>query len=285
MIGRPEQLRIDVGDGLALHVTRAGTGPPLLLLHGFTGSADTWTPLRESLGDRYTTIAPDFAGHGRSDAPLDPSRYALSRFADDLVVILDTLGVQRAAVLGYSMGGRAALSFALAHGDRVAALVLESASPGITDPGERATRLESDADLAASIERDGVARFVARWERLPLWESQAALPSTVRTRLHTQRLRNHADGLANSLRGAGAAADVPVLGRLRGHTTPTLLIAGALDAKYVALAGLMESLMPRSHSAIVPAAGHATHLEHPAEFSKIVAHFLDTVAAETGQWR
>lgn len=285
MTSRPEQLRIDVGDGLGLHVTRAGTGPPLLLLHGFTGSADTWTPLRESLADRYTTIATDFAGHGRSDAPQAPSRYALSRFADDLVVILDALGVHRTAALGYSMGGRAALRFALGHGDRVAALVLESTSPGIADPTERALRVESDADLAASIERDGVARFVARWERLPLWESQAALPSTVRSRLHTQRLRNHANGLANSLRGAGAGADVPVLDRLRGHTTPTLLIAGALDPKYVALAGLMESFMPRSQLAIVPAAGHATHLERPAEFAAIVAHFLDTVAAEAGQWR
>ncbi|HEV2641572.1 MAG TPA: alpha/beta fold hydrolase, partial [Candidatus Elarobacter sp.] len=209
-----EQLDVDVGDGLHLHVTRSGFGPPLVVLHGFTGSSETWMPLRTALDDRHTIIAVDMPGHGHSSAPDDPARYALSRFSNDLARTLDMLGLERVALLGYSMGGRAALGFALAHPSRIAALVLESTLPGIADSAERAARVAADHDLADSIVRDGIAAFVDRWERLPLWASQATLPEDTRTRLRAQRLANRPDGLANSLRGAGAGANQAATDRL-----------------------------------------------------------------------
>lgn len=285
MTRNAEQLDIDAGDGLRLHVARSGTGAPLVLLHGFTGSADTWAPLRASLDEHFTTLAVDLPGHGHSDSPADQARFALSRFADDLDHILDILGIDRVAMLGYSMGGRAALHFALRHAARVAALVLESTSPGIADPTERAERVVSDMALADAIESDGVTAFVDRWERLPLWASQASLPAEARARLRAQRLANQPSGLANSLRGAGAGVEPTVIDRLTEHRVPTLLVAGALDAKYVAAASLMEASMPRSRTAIITGAGHAAHLERPAEFGGLVARFFDSVASEAGEWR
>jgi 2-succinyl-6-hydroxy-2,4-cyclohexadiene-1-carboxylate synthase len=270
-----ESLDVEVGGGLHLHVERTGDGPPLLLLHGFTGSAESWAPLRATLAGRWTTVAVDLPGHGRSSAPDRPARYALPRVADDLAVLLDALHVERAAVLGYSMGGRTALHFALRHPARVAALVLESASPGASDAAERAARLASDAALADAVERDGVEAFVDRWERLPLWASQAALPPDVRGRLRAARLANRARGLANSLRGAGAAADPLPLGRLAAQAAPALLVAGALDTKYVALGRAMADAMPRARLAVVDGAGHAVHLEQPAAFAALVGRFLD----------
>jgi len=280
-----EHLRHDAGDDLTLHVERDGAGPPLILLHGFTGSAESWSPLRPSLGARVTTLAVDLPGHGASSAPADPARYALARVADDLARLLDALGVDRAAVLGYSMGGRTALHFALAHPDRVAALVLESASPGIASDDERAERARSDAALADDIERDGVEAFVMRWEWLALWASQAALSPEVRARLRAERLANSARGLANSLRGAGAGADPPVLDRLKQLDVPTLLVAGALDAKYVALARAMDAALPGASLEIVPDAGHAVHLERPAELVRVVLRFLDVVGRSDARWR
>ena len=269
-------LDVDVGEGLQLHVVCSGTGPALLLLHGFTGSSATWAPLSEALGDRFATIAVDLPGHGASSAPSNAGRYALGRLAADLARVLDRLGVARAAVLGYSMGGRAALRFALEHPERVSALVLESSSPGIADPVEREARRESDTALAEAIERDGVAAFVERWEALPLWATQRALPAAVRDKLRAQRLANSPRGLANSLRGAGAGAgvEVDVTERLPALDIPTLLIVGARDAKYVALARSMERVMPRARLSIVEGAGHAVHLERPAEFAALVAEFL-----------
>lgn len=271
------QLDVDAGDGLRLRVVSGGTGAPLLLLHGFTGSAHTWASLCTSLGDRFTVHAVDLPGHGGSSAPDDPARYALGSLAGDLARVLDVLDVRQAAVLGYSLGGRAALRFALDHPARVSALVLESTSAGIADTAERTARRAADHGLAETIERDGIERFVEYWEALPLWESQAALAGSVREALRAQRLANSPCGLANSLRGAGAGAEPPLTGRLGAIDIPVLLVAGALDAKYVALGRLMEQAMPRARLAVVEGAGHAVHLERPDAFAALVAEFLDAV--------
>src|SRR5687767_7332142 len=120
---------VDVGDGLHLHVVSSGSGSPVILLHGFTGSTATWNSLRIALETRFTVHAVDLPGHGRSGVPAEAQRYRLERFATDLATVLDTLRLERAALLGYSLGGRAALRFALDFPGRVSALVLESISP------------------------------------------------------------------------------------------------------------------------------------------------------------
>lgn len=275
MIEQGASLQVDAGDGLRLHADVRGAGVALLMLHGFTGSSTTWDDLRTRIGDRYRTIAADLPGHGRSTAPAEPRRYRLPRLADDLARLLDAAGVDRAAVLGYSLGGRVALHLALAHPDRVAALALESASAGITDAGDRARRVTDDEALADAIEREGITTFVDRWERLPLWDSQARLPAATRAALRTQRLANDPAGLANCLRGAGAGVEPPLDDRLPRLPAPTLLLAGALDEKYVALNERMQSRMPGAVLRIIPDAGHAVHLEQPAAFAGAVTAFLD----------
>ena len=275
---------VALSDGVRLHVTTSGSGAPLVLLHGFTGSTRSWDPLTPFL-DGFTTIAIDLLGHGGSESPADPARYALPRFANDLVKVLDALRVRRAALLGYSLGGRAALHAALAHPDRVSALVLESASPGIDDAGERAARVQSDAALAATIERGGMRAFVDQWERLPMWSSQASLPDAVRARLRSQRLANQPRGLSNSLRGAGAGAAPSVLSQVGALRIPTLLVAGELDAKYVAIARDLEATIDGAKLALVADAGHAVHLEQPAVMAEHVTSFLKGVAETTGGWR
>lgn len=272
--GATHHLQVDVGDGLLLHVRRTGRGPALLLLHGFTGSEESWEPLASALADRFTTIAVDLPGHGASGAPSDPARYALPRVADDLARVLDAVGEPAAAVLGYSMGGRTALQFARRHPGRVRALIVESASPGIADPRDRDARLAADRRLADEIERDGIEAFVDRWERLPLWDSQMALAPEVQEALRQQRLRNDPRGLANSLRGASAGAAPPLAPGDVALDAPVLLIAGALDPRYVALGRELEALLPGARLAVVPDAGHAVHLEQPAAFTGLVSAFL-----------
>src|SRR6516164_1881590 len=118
--------------GIALHVEELGDGPPLLLLHGFMGSAESWVPRAAVFASHgLRTIAVDLIGHGRSEAPADPARYGMERCLEDLLEVLDRLRLPRTAVLGYSMGGRVALHLASAAPERVSALVLESASPGL----------------------------------------------------------------------------------------------------------------------------------------------------------
>ena len=267
---------VDVGDGLSLHVELDGDGPPVMLIHGFTGSIASWRHLVARLVPRFTVVAVDLPGHGGSSAPGDPARYGLERLAGDLATLLDMLGLDRVAMAGYSLGGRAALRFALRHAHRLSALVLESASPGIVDVDERSRRAEADAELADFIDREGLAPFVDRWERLPLWASQSALPEEARAGLRTQRLAGSPAGLANSLRGAGAGVTPPAsAAELQSIGVPTLIIAGALDGKYVAAARFMAGRLPHARATIVAGAGHAVHLERPEEFASLVEVFLE----------
>ncbi len=172
------------------------------------------------------------------------------------------------------MGGRAAIRFALAHRDRVEALVFESISPGIPEAARRAERVSADNALADAIEHDGIELFIDKWETLPLWNSQRTLPAETRATLRAQRLENRPTGLANSLRGAGAGLDEPIHDRLGEIEIPTLLIAGELDTKYADLARAMATKIPNAQLEIIPDAGHFAHFERPDLFASAVMGFL-----------
>lgn len=270
--------RIDF-DGIALNVERAGSGPPVVLLHGFTGSAATWRALVGALAPEFTTLAVDIVGHGHSDAPEAVERYRMRRCVDDLAALLPALGYERACWLGYSMGGRTALQLAVHHPEVVSALVLEGATPGLRTAAERAERAASDEALAQRIERDGVDRFVDEWEALPLFATQRALPAETRDAIRAERLANRATGLAHSLRGMGAGAQEDVRERLLDVRVPSLLLAGALDEKFAGIAAEMAQTLPDATIRLIDGAGHAAHVERPGEFADAVLRFLRHVRA------
>ena len=263
--------------GLTYRYVEAGSGPLVLLLHGFTGSKANWAPLMSALAGGYRLLAVDLPGHGESEAPVDRARYEMASVAADLSALLDHLELDNAHLLGYSMGGRLALYLALAEPARWRSLVLESASPGLATEAERAERREHDAALADFIERQGVEAFVDRWERLPLFASQRSLPEAVRQKHRNGRLRNRPQGLAGSLRGMGAGTQPSLWDRLAELALPSLLIVGELDEKFVALAREMLRSMPQALLTVVPEAGHTVHLEQPGVFMALLQRWLVTV--------
>ncbi len=246
----------------------------LVMLHGFTGSAAGWRhQLDAAAAYGLRVIALDLLGHGQSDAPDNPQRYAIEHCQQDILAALQELGVSKsqAVLLGYSMGGRIALYTAFSGFFR--ALILESASPGLEDPAEREQRRISDEALAASIERDGVEAFIERWEKLPLFTSQRSLPFECAEALRRQRLQNRAAGLAQSLRGVGTGVQPPLYARLPTLHLPVLLIAGELDTKFTAIARRMAQVLPQAQLRIIAGAGHTVHLERPEEFISLVGNF------------
>ena len=248
--------------------------PPLVLIHGFTGSAASWGPHLETLASYgFRVIALNMLGHGQSDVPQNAQRYTIEHCQTDILALLATLNVRKseAILLGYSMGGRIALYTAFSGFFR--ALILESASPGLADPLERAQRRNSDAQLATRIEHNGIAAFVEYWEHLPLFASQQRLSHAQRQALHEQRLHNSASGLANSLRGVGTGMQPALQERLATLSLPVLLIAGILDTKFCTIARQMAQALPDAQLHIVPAAGHTVHLEQPDIFDQIVKDF------------
>jgi 2-succinyl-6-hydroxy-2,4-cyclohexadiene-1-carboxylate synthase len=260
-------------NNLLLNVEGSGDGPLLLILHGFTGSSRSLLSFARSWPG-FSTLALDVIGHGMSDSPADPGRYTMDRCIEDIEALIEVLDLGRIALLGYSMGGRIAVRYALRHPERLWALLLESASTGIEDEGERKARVESDEVLAQRLERDGIEPFIDYWQSIPLWASQASMPQEKRDALRAQRLQNSVTGLANSLRGMGAGADPAIFGQLAGLDVPSLIMAGGLDTKYRDLANAMTAAMPNATARIFDNAGHAAHFEQPAAFASAVYEFL-----------
>lgn len=250
----------------------------LVLLHGFTGSTESWADHRPVFATYYRTLVVDLLGHGQTEAPPDPARYTIEQSASDLAGLLTTIAPGPVNLLGYSMGGRLALYFALTYPYLVQSLILESASPGLADSTAQQERIHSDEQLATAIETQGIAAFVERWEALPLFASQQALPATVQSQIHEQRMRNLPQGLANSLRGMGTGVQPALWDQLSTLSVPTLLLAGELDQKFKGIAAQMATYLPNARVAIIPDAGHTIHLEQPLAFQEQVLTFLDAAA-------
>lgn len=253
---------------------RHGAGPPVLLLHGFAGSIHNWSPLIDALANGYRLIALDLPGHGRTQAPPNPAAYAMPTIARHIVALLDHLQEPRAHLLGYSMGGRLALYLALHFPQRWRSLTLESASPGLPSTADRDARVAADHALAQFIEQEGIEAFADRWQALPLFATQQELPSTVRRQRRALLLQNDPLGLANSLRGMGAGAQPSLWESLSSLTLPTLLIAGAQDQKFVAIAQQMTMRIPCVRLELLPAAGHTVHLERPEQYHALLHNWL-----------
>lgn len=263
-----------------MNVEIAGAGEPLVLLHGFTGSARSWGEFAQVLARQFTVVAVDLPGHGKTDDPLALDHYEMAAAVDDIVAAVAKLGLDRGHWLGYSMGGRTALHVAAAHPESVRSLTTIGASAGLDCIEDRVARRSADELLARRIERDGVEAFVDYWESIPLFATQTLLPAALRQRIREGRLGNSVVGLANSLRGMGAGAQEPLHGRLNALETPSLVVAGELDQKYVELGQQLAAAMPSARFAAAPGAGHAAHLECPAECAAIITGFIQSLETQ-----
>lgn len=232
----------------------------IVLVHGFTQTLASWEQIVPLLSEHADIVRVDLPGHGGSG-------HVRLGFAQTARAIAG-IGGADAVYVGYSMGGRLCLRLALDHPLR--ALVLLGSSPGIADPAQRLARLESDDVLASSIEQDGVLAFIDRWLAQPMF-------ATLRTSdkdLEARRA-NSATGLASALRELGSGAQEPLWDRLGEIRAPTLLMAGAHDARYVTVAQEMAAAIgANATTAIVPDARHAAHLEQPDAFISLLTDFL-----------
>jgi 2-succinyl-6-hydroxy-2,4-cyclohexadiene-1-carboxylate synthase len=261
-------------NGVNLNVKKTGSGPPVVALHGFGGNRFTWAEFAQEAQNEYTVITIDLLGHGDSDSPIAYERYSLEHSVADITAVLEKLGVSRACWLGYSMGGRIALAAATSNPSMCQCLVLEGASPGLIARDARARRKRNDEALASLIMKEGVEAFVNYWERRPLFDSQRSLPRSVREGIRTQRLRNNPIGLANTLRAASPGVQPPLHKLLRKLRIPVLCVAGQYDHKFTGIAREMCGKLRYGKLAIIPGAGHATHIEKPREFNTLVLAFL-----------
>lgn len=267
---------------LSIHVDMEGEPhlPTIVFLHGFTGSTATWREVREQFSGSYRTVAIDLTGHGKTTSPENPVRYSMEEQIEDLNKLIEQLSIQSFYLVGYSMGGRIALGYTIKYPERVRALVLESASPGLKEEVEREQRRNADALLAKKIIENGIQSFVEKWENIPLFDSQKSLPEKKREEVRAERLQQSEIGLANSLLGIGTGSQKSYWDTLQKLKKPVYLITGELDAKFVGIAREMENLLEKCRRSIVPDVGHAIHVENPCIFATMIKDYLHQLKEE-----
>lgn len=254
-----------VNRGTRIHYDMCGEGPPLLLFHGLTGSGVRWhdTGYVAGLLDRFQVILIDARGHGQSDKPHRQADYSRDRQADDVIAILDDLGVRATRFWGHSMGGEVALALALQRPERVRSLVITGYTPFAAEGEEAAEMAHWASDL-----RGGIAGFVAGYEA-----RHGALPDDARARW----LENDGEALAACVANMIAESDGSLVAELPRITAPTLLLAGTKEP-FIDAARETAALLP--HGMFVALDG----LDHVQTFlrSDLVLPEVERFLAESG---
>jgi pimeloyl-ACP methyl ester carboxylesterase len=273
---------------------RAGQGPVLLLVHGIGDSSETWRELVPLLAETHTVIAPDLLGHGRSDKPR--ADYSVAAFANGLRDLLEVLDVERATVVGHSLGGGVAMQFAYQYPEHCERLVLVSTG-GVGRDVHPALRLVSmpNADLGLHLLRLPTARFASRVGAEILRRLNTDLGVDALDLLRVFDAMPDGTSRAAVVRTLRAVVDwrgqmVTMLDRcyLSGGL-PTLLLWGDRDPIIpVGHAHVAHAAMPGSRLEILPGAGHFPHHSDPARFAAVVKDFLATTTPahhDADSWR
>jgi pimeloyl-ACP methyl ester carboxylesterase len=242
-------------DGTRIYYEDRGSGPVVLLTHGYTATLRMWAPQVTALADRYRLICWDMRGHGASDSPDDPNAYSHEATVADMAAVLNACTVDHAVIGGLSLGGFMSLLFHVAHPERVRALMLFDTGPGYKKAEPRAAWNRLAESYAVRFENQGLA----------------ALGNSTEVRVATHR---SAQGLAHAARGMLAQRDSQVIESLPQITVPTLLIAGSEDTPFLGATDYMAAKIPRATKVVIAGAGHAPNLERPEAFNTAVASFL-----------
>lgn len=247
-----------------------GNGPPVILLHPFPAHHELWLPVGQMLASRYRLIMPDLRGHGESSLGNGPA--TMQKHAADVARVMDDAGVDRAPVIGVSVGGYAIFEFWRRFRDRVTALVLCNTKAQADAPEARANRLQ----VAEDVLQRGTSQFFEGMIQKLLGETtRRSRPDLVEGALRMMR-RMSAEGVAGVQRGMANRPDS--VATLKTITVPTLIITGGEDILTgIPDAELMQRHIPGSQMKIVANAGHYSPWEQPEEAGRLLRQFLDSV--------
>jgi pimeloyl-ACP methyl ester carboxylesterase/ketosteroid isomerase-like protein len=242
-------------DGVSIHYEAHGSGPAILLSHGYGATCRMWDTQVAALSDRYRVILWDMRGHGQSGDPADGSLYSQALTVGDMAAVLEACGEERAIIGGLSLGGVMSLAFNIVHPERVVALLLCDTGPGFRNAQARDEWNERARARAAELDEKGMSAFRGGTE----------------TRLGTHR---SARGLAGAARGMLTQHTSDLIDSLPEIAVPTLVLVGADDRNFLAAADYMAAKIPGAQKMVIPNAGHAANLDQPEAFNRAVEAFL-----------
>ena len=251
---------------LQLHYVAGGDGPAVMLLHELGGSTETWTDLRPSLMSAgFRAVALDLPGAGRSEVPATP--YSLADLADDVLGLMDVLGLSQAFLVGLAVGGLLALQMAVTSRSRVLGLVLLDATLAIPEGNKAYARHRAETAL-----RDGMAAEVDQSISRSFPPPVAAVCPEAMSAYRIRFLRNSPQGYAFA---SMAALEADFRRVAPGIDFPALVLVGEHDLLFPPeLAQILAETLPQSTYHVIPGAGHFPPLQTPALVCRLVTPFL-----------
>jgi pimeloyl-ACP methyl ester carboxylesterase len=267
-------------DAIQLYYEETGTGIPLILVHEFAADLRNWEPQMRHFGQRYRTIAFNARGYPPSDVPPDPAAYSQNRAADDIAAILNHLDIDKAHVVGLSMGGFATLHFGFRHPSRARSLAVCGCGYG-ADPGKSAQFKEEAANTIAFIRKGDMDAFANRYAygptRVQFENKNPRAFAEFKARLAT----HSALGSANTQEGVQSKRPslYDLTAEMNDLTVPTLILTGDEDWPCLAPGILMKQHIPTAALSVMPNCGHGINEEDPDQFNHIIGAFLAQVDA------
>lgn len=252
-------------DGVNIHYEVHGSGPPLILTHGYSSTSAMWQGQIAALSRHHKLILWDMRGHGQSDYPEDPAAYSEALTVADIAALLDAVGAEKAIVGGLSLGGYMSLAFYRSHPERVRALLIIDTGPGFKKDDARDAWNKRAHETADRFDREGLA----------VLKSLSAERASVTHR--------DATGLAKAARGMLTQRDASVMETLPVIKVPSLVVVGADDTPFLAASDYMAAKIPGAEKAVIPAAGHAANIDQPKAFNEAVLAFLDRLDGRQAQ--
>lgn len=266
-----------------LHVEEAGTGTPILFLHEFAGDHRSWAPQVRKLARRHRCLALAARGYPPSAVPDDADAYGQDLFDADALAALDGLGIEKAHVVGLSMGAYTALRLALKAPERLLSVTAAGGGSGAS-PATRATFYAQSLELADAIEASGridVELFAEGPTRVQLEAKDPAAFALFKS--HLAEHPPHAAAMVLRRVQARRPSLADVAEGLRAIDVPTLLVVGDEDEPVLDVNLWLKRLMPAARLAVMPGTGHCLNLEEPEAFNALLGDFIAEV--EQGRWR
>jgi pimeloyl-ACP methyl ester carboxylesterase len=275
---------VSTNDGVRLHVEETGDGPPVLFVHEFAGDHRSWEPQVRALSRRYRCIAYSARGYPPSDVPEDPGTYSQDRAVADAIAVLDALDVDRAHVVGLSMGGFATLHLGLRHPGRARSLVVAACGYGAQPERQRAFREESNV-IADAFATEGAAEVAKRYAVGPARVQFQNKDPRGWAEFAAQLAGHSSAGSAMTMRGVQGARPslYDLTDGLAALSVPTLIVAGDEDEGVLEPSLMLKRTIPAAGLAVLPKTGHTVNLEEPELFGRLLERFFADV--ENGAWR
>jgi pimeloyl-ACP methyl ester carboxylesterase len=270
-------------DGVKLYYEETGSGVPVIFVHEFAGDHRSWEPQLRHFGQRHRAVAYNARGYPPSDVPPDASSYSQDRAADDIAAVLDGLRIDKAHVVGLSMGGFATLHFGFRHPARARSLTVAGCGYG-AEPAKREVFRAEGAKTVEFIRAEGMAAFAEKYAFGPTRVQFANKDPRGFAEFQRMLAEHDATGSANTQ--LGVQRERPSLydltDKMKALRVPTLVLTGDEDWPCLLPGILMKQNIASAALAVMPNCGHGINLEDPGQFNRIVGDFLAQVDA--GRW-